>query len=111
MTRNTYWILIQSSLWPFLALCLTVLAQASNGVDLHFIAWLGVLVVAAICAGFYICAIESYRSICYIETELRSLVEASISGRPFWKYESWLSRERGSNALWPECGPVILPIV
>ena len=108
-TRSTYWILIQSGLWPLLTLFVTFATQLHGRLPSQLLAWGSLAVVLIISIGYYATLVEQYRNILYIETQLRPLVETCARGQRFWLYEPWLATERGSAQAWFEFGPLALP--
>jgi hypothetical protein len=107
-TRCTYWITLQSALWPILILSLGLFAQMENFIEREVIIWCAATVVQVIAIAYYSAMLEHYTAVCYIEQKLRPLVETAIGQYSFWQYEPNLKGQRAQNpALW-EYFPFIL---
>lgn len=109
MTRNTYWITIQFSVAPAIAIYFTLLATVWNGIRFieptvnviqfqNSLLWIGLLGAEAFVLAGYACLGEIYENVRYIETDLRREVEALVNQRPVWMYESYLMKRRGLGA-------------
>lgn len=108
-TRSTYWILIQSALWPMLILFITLVAQVYKESDSRWLVWVSVVIVETVVFQYYASLLEQYRNIVYIEQRLRPLMVQTIGKTSFWQYESWLADQRGNGPHWWEYGPLVIP--
>ncbi len=112
-TRNTYWITIQFSVWLLILTYVTLisaiwLAKPSLPVMYTpFIVWGSGILIQIALAGWYYAGHETYRNLCYVERDLRSMVQEAVGTPQFWQYEPYLAARRPKAPLWSESGPAL----
>ncbi|HEY1525731.1 MAG TPA: hypothetical protein VGH51_05790 [Candidatus Angelobacter sp.] len=109
MTRNTYWLTIQFSTAPAIAIYFTLLATAWSTIGIvqpvraialqKSILWIGILGAELFVIAGYMCLYEIYNNVRYVESHLRPVIEALMPGCDFWMYEKFLAKHRGFGAL------------
>ncbi len=99
MTRNTYLVTLQFSLWPILLLFFTLLAQIWNSIDHGILIWSTGVALQLIGAAWVQLIWEQLNNIQYLESKVRPLIAASMHGSRFWQYESYLAYYRGGIFL------------
>jgi len=117
-TRATYYIVMSTALWPLIFLYLTFLATvwqhlhetdlAKYGVPLMvWGAGLGVQIALVIWT-FLVC--EQYKTVLYVEKQLRPLVQDLVGTPDFWLYEQKL-HGRTPLVRWLELGTEVWLLV
>jgi hypothetical protein len=118
MMRNTYWITLQFSVAPAIALYFTLLATVWSGVkfvqptvDLvafqKTLLWIGLLGAEVFVLAGYSCLHEIFNNVRYIEKELRQELDPLVASKRYWMYEAFLAKHRGVGALVAECGATV----
>jgi hypothetical protein len=109
MSRNTYWITIQFSTAPAIALYFTLLATAWNAITYFhlvdavvlrkLVLWIGILGAECFVVAGYMCLYEIYSNVRYIESHLRPALDKLLASPNYWMYEKYLAKHRGTGAL------------
>ncbi len=120
MTRNTYWVTIQFSTAPAIAIYFTLLAtawstisivQPAKAADLQrSILWIGILGAELFVIAGYMCVYEIYNNVRYVESHLRPELDKLLSNQNYWMYEKYLAKHRGFGALANEWWAIILTL-
>ena len=118
MTRNTYWITIQFSTAPAIAIYFTLLTaiwnvisflRLADGVALQkLVLWIGILGAECFVIAGYMCLYEIYNNVRYIESHLRPELDKLLPNQNYWMYERFLAKHRGLGALLNEWWIVVL---
>ena len=117
MSRNTYWITIQFSTAPAIAIYFTLLATVWNAISyFHFVEaialkklvlWVGILGAECFVVAGYMCLYEIYNNARYVESCLRPELDKLLANHNYWMYEKYLARHRGTGALANEWWAVV----
>lgn len=103
MARLTNWITLQNSLWAVLVIFLALIAQVYNSLPSpRLLAWGSVLVAEYVCIFWYVMQLEVYRSIAYVEKELRPKIAPLVQNQRFWNWEAHVAEGRGTRFIWWE---------
>jgi len=106
MTRNTYLMAIQFTLWPVVGIVLALVAQLwTSGtikIESRLLIWIAEAGLFLVANNWADTLWEIYNNVTYIEHELRRWVSAELgSSAAFWGYERYLAAQRGLKpALW-----------
>jgi hypothetical protein len=106
-TRNTYWIVIQSALWPALFVLLGLIVNATEVLTADQRLWAAVLAIEIIVSSYYAALSEALVSVLYIESELRREIAKHLLGSPFWMWEAFLAHRSPVGKSWNEYTPII----
>lgn len=101
-TRATYYIAMSTAIWPLIFVYLGLLGTAwqhlssadSAKFGFPMIVWGGLLGVQIALWFWTFLVCEQYRTVLYIERDLRQLVEAVVGTPSFWLYERRTRRAR-----------------
>jgi hypothetical protein len=121
MSRNTYWITIQFSTAPAIALYFTLLATAWNAISYFHVVeaialkklvlWIGILGAECFVVAGYMCLYEIYNNVRYVESCLRPELDKLLANHNYWMYEKYLAKNRGIGALANEWWAVVFTCV
>jgi hypothetical protein len=124
MTRNTYWVTIQFSTAPAIAIYFTLLAVILSALGIvqpagaaalqKSILWVAVLGAELFVIAGYMCLYEIYNNVRYVESHLRPEMDKLLPNQNYWKYENYLAKHRGFGALlneWWAIGAVFAALV
>jgi hypothetical protein len=112
-TRNTYWITIQFSVWLLILTYVTLISAIwlakpnLPAMYTPFIIWGSGILIQIALAGWYYAGHETYRNLCYVERDLRSMVQEAVGTSQFWQYEPFLAARRPRSPMWSESGPAL----
>jgi hypothetical protein len=111
-TRLTNWITLQCSLWAIIVVYFALVVQAWGDFPMKSaLVWMSVLVLEVAAVYWYVWQTEIYNNVRYIETVLRPTLRGIVQTNEFWKYEYFISRERGEGFLWWEWLHCVHPLV
>ncbi|MGA3288141.1 MAG: hypothetical protein ABSD46_12025 [Bacteroidota bacterium] len=115
-TRCTYWIIMPTALWPILIGTLLLMTQVQALVKKpEILVWGAAILVQFVVLIHYETIIEVYRAVFYIEKVLRPRITDLLGDRPYWGYESYLSKFRSKEPLlweyWPFGVSVLTTVV
>jgi hypothetical protein len=99
MTRSTYYVVMSTAIWPLIFLYLGLLATAwqhlpAKEYGFPLIVWAGGFGVQLALWFWTFLVCEQYKTVLYIERNLRPLVQALVGTPTFWQYEPFLKQQR-----------------
>jgi hypothetical protein len=117
MTRNTYWVTIQFSTAPAIAIYFTLLAAILSALGIvqpagaaalqKSILWVAVLGAELFVIAGYMCLYEIYNNVRYVESHLRPEMDKLLPNQNYWKYEDYIAKHRGFGALLNEWWAIV----
>jgi len=118
--RCTYWISIQFALLPLFLVVVGIVAQMwTSYFDRRLLVLVAMLISELIVIIWIHIGLEIYRTVVYVECNLRPLVrESAVTSSTFWAYETSLAARRGAYATWEEyimpvacfCGVMVIAV-